>query len=880
MPATANWRGLVLLIASFSASLLHAGEGSDPYRLTREVEPVAQAVSLILNPESEDFSGSARIDLIAHQEFSSFRLHALGPSINRAELISPDGKSTPLSHSVTREAIGLLTLSAPEPLPAGNYQLVMEFTATYQKDGLGLYKTISRGEAYLFTQFEDQHARKVFPCWDEPSFKINWQLTLTVPAHLEAVTNSPPAMERTEGNWKTIQFARTRRMQSYLVAMAVGPLEYVPVEGMSVPGRIVVTKGQGALAAEAARMSPVLLKRLEEYFNIPYPYAKLDQIAAPEFVFGAMENAGLITYSDRILLLESNNATLDHRRGLARIIAHEMAHMWFGNLVTMAWWNDFWLNESFADWLSELIVEQAFPELQINVRQVRSIHTAMRSDALPSIKPIRREVTSESEIGELIDELSYNKGKAILGMVENWIGPNTFRQAMQGYMQKHRWGNTVADDLWKAFSSASGDDIPGMLAGFIEHPGIPLISVSIESRDQVRLTQRRFNNLGDPILPGQWQVPVVILWAKDGQVNQVRLLLKEKSALIEVPGIAEADWIYPNAAEAGYYRWQLSPELTGRLIPHTASLSSVERIGLLDNYTALFNAGLLDGSDYLALLTAMSADPDPEVCRSVIGSIQELEETFITPAIRPVYNTWQRALFRPMLDRIGFDPVPGESMDLASLRARLYGALGYELADPDVVAACRRLAGRFLEDPDQADASLRNVALRVTAYHGDAAFLGRLQTAFAEAPSPIVRQATLNAIGKVHDPALAAEALAWSLGPVPNSTEFTNVAFDLSNDFTLREMTVEWAMEHYHEIAARAPKYYLPWLIFLAGANDQQLFDRWRTFLEDPARLTEPARVNIQKAADELASRLRLRIKEQASVESYLRDFASRAAEE
>lgn len=322
-----------LLCLLAACAVTHATEAIDPLRLTHEVVPVAQSVELTLDPAKDDYTGRTIIDLLASQPFTSFRLHAEGPAFTTATLTSGDGEVTTLTAAVTDAEHNLMTLTAPAALGSGNYKLSIDFTAKYHRDGLGLYKTVSRGDPYLFTQFEDKHARKAFPCWDEPSFKINWQLTIKLPATLEAVTNAAVAIETRAGDAKTIAFGRTPPMPSYLVAFAVGPFEFVPVPGQSVPGRIITPKGQAALAAEAVRLAPPILSRLEEYFGIPYPYAKLDQIAVPEYVYGAMENAGLITYTDRGLLMDAEKPSFSQRRRLASIMAHEMAHMWFGKSV-------------------------------------------------------------------------------------------------------------------------------------------------------------------------------------------------------------------------------------------------------------------------------------------------------------------------------------------------------------------------------------------------------------------------------------------------------------------------------------------------------------------------------------------------------------------
>ena len=870
-------RLLRLLVLCFSALTLGAAEAPDPLRLTRDVLPLSENVELTLDPARDDYTGRVLVDLVASSPFSTIRLHAQGPVISSAIAVSGDGVSTTFTVQMVNAEQGLVALTAPAPLGIGNYRLTLVFSAHYQHDGLGIYKTVSNHDPYLFTQFEDRHARKGFPCWDEPSFKINWQLTLKIPVGLEAVSNAAVANESKDAQWRTISFGRTPPMPSYLVALAVGPFEYVPVPGLPVPGRIVTPRGQAALGAEAARLAPPLLSRLEEYFGIPYPYAKLDQIAVPEYVYGAMENAGFITYTDRLLLQDPERPSFSQRRRLANVMAHEMAHMWFGDLVTMAWWDDLWLNESFADWMCARIVEHQFPEFRIQIQQTREIRGAMRSDALPSITAIRRKVTASTDLAQLADELTYSKGKGILGMVENWIGPAQFRAAMRTYFLQHSWGNTVANDLWAAFSATSGDDITALLTPYVEQPGVPIVSLAFEPDGQLRISQRRFHNLGDPQLAGHWQVPLVVVWGQGGQVHRTRLLLKEQTQVFAVPGLDTADWIYPNADEAGYYRWSLAPALNARLVRHAAALKPIERIGLLDNASALFTAGEMDGTDYLAYVTTFGGDTDPDVSASVIAMASELRGTYVTPRSMPAYRAYMEAMLRPALDRIGLRPVAGEPPTNEPLRSALYSALGHSVGDPDVVAECRRQAALFLEDPRKVGPALRAEVLGVTAYHGDAAFFAALTATLQKTRSPLVRTVVIGALAGFHDPAIATQAMDFSLTPALNSTEFLMITLRTAGDPDHSELATNWVMKHFDEIRAKAPPEYTDRLIGVAAAGTPELFNQLRDFLLAPGRRTEYAEVNITKSSERMTVRQRMRAKEQAHIEAYLATFPGKS---
>ena len=866
------------VLAALLAATALCAEPADPLRLTRTVEPVAQTVELDLDPARDDFTGRVRVNLVVHEATTSFRLHALEPVITSAELLDAAGRRVPLAHAVTEPSLGLITLTAPAPLPPGAYVLELAFRNKFNRAGLGLYKTVSRGDAYLFTQFEDRYARKAFPCWDEPSFKIPWQLTVTVPEGLEVVSNYPAAQESRSGGRKTVAFGRTPPMPAYLVAVAVGPFEYVPVPGLPVPGRIITPRGQAALAGEAARLSPALFARLENYFGIPYPYAKLDLIAVPEYVFGAMENAGLITFRDSLLLVDPAHPPFSARRSLANVIAHETAHMWFGDLVTMAWWDDLWLNESFADWICIKVTAEAYPEFRLNLEQVTDTQVAMRSDAQPSVLTVRRRVTGADDPEQFVDELTYNKGKAVLGMVENWIGPETFRAALRAYFLKHRWGNTTSADLWAAFDGASGQDISALLATFIEQPGLPVVDFSLTPDGRLRLTQRRFANLGVQPADKLWQVPVTFMWSARGQVHHERVLLATAEQTVAIPGLADADWIYPNAGEYGYYRWTLPPALNARLATRAAAvLSPGERLGLLDNVSALLDAGLVSGGDFLTYLAAFAGDPEPEVTQKVIAGLDKVQAAFIAPGREEKFNAFTRALLSPALARIGVKPASGEPDYHAPLRAQLYEQLGRELADPAVVAAAEGFTRQFLADPDSLDASLAGAALAVSAYHGDAALFERMRAAAERNTSPGARRVLLTALGGFHDPVLVDRALAYSLTPALNSTEFLGIATRTAALPGGRRRTVEWAQANFDAIKAKAPPQRTANLINLADGGDATLFAGWRDFLLDPARTTQSAAINATKVADRVALRQLLRERELANIEAYLATFPGKA---
>ncbi len=469
-------------------------------RLGHDVVPTFQEVRLELDATKTDYTGNVAIDLDVTTATRAFRLHAEQMAVTRTSLTmqQADGTWSEVGATATPGEHGLLSVSAERSLEPGKYRLTLDFTNDFNTRATSLYRLESGGEAYTFTQFEADDAREAFPCFDEPSFKIPWQMTLVVPESHLAIANTPIVQETVTDGRKTVTFARTKPLASYFLALATGPLETIPIDGLSVPGRIVTTKGQSHLAAEAARITPPLLSALEAYFGRPYPYEKLDLLAVPEFWPGAMENAGAITFADRVLLVDPSTANTSRRKTLVSVTAHELAHMWFGDLVTMEWWDDLWLNESFASWMGEKITHQVYPEFGTDLTLVQDADEAMRTDGRLTSRAIRQPVSSLNNLLQSADVLAYNKGQAVLGMFEGWTGEETFRQGVRDYLSAHAWENATAQDLWDALSKASGKGVSAAMATFLDQPGMPLVTVELLAGGRVRLSQERFLPAGAP----------------------------------------------------------------------------------------------------------------------------------------------------------------------------------------------------------------------------------------------------------------------------------------------------------------------------------------------------------------------------------------------
>src|SRR6185295_4524495 len=608
---------LFLVLALPAKTTLASGSG----RLLREVLPTAERLKLNLDARKKTYSGTATIDLNVTTAVDSFQFHSEGLKLTAVAL----KKGKVIGASTHRQsAPTMVAVHVAKPLQPGPYTLTVTFTNAFSEQAQGIYRLDTGGESYCFTQFESDDARKAFPCWDEPSFKIPFQITLVVPKAHRAVANTLIARTIPGKTTNTVVFRTTKPVPSYILAIATGPLEMVPIHGMSVPGNVVTVKGKSGLAARAAEMIPPIMAGLERYFGRPYPYDKMDVIAVPEFWPGAMENAGAVTFRDDVLLVDPKTVAASQLATLSEYIAHEFAHQWFGDLVTMDWWDDLWLNEAFAQWMGDKISDEVNPQYSKRVADLRATQGAMSTDARLSTRAIRRPVTAMDNLLEAADELAYQKGQAVLGMFEEWLGPETFRAGVNAYLKEHEWGNAVGEDLWSALSKASGKDASSAMKTFLDQGGLPLVTVDLLPGGQVKLSQKRFLNYGIAS-PGEalWRIPVSLRYSDGSTIRTQHVLLADREMTVTLEGAKTVAWIHPNAGPSGYYRWVTSSDMMNRLASSaTTAMTPIERVGFLGNLSALLAGGLLHGDEYVRLLPRFADDPSPEVILALMDDLE------------------------------------------------------------------------------------------------------------------------------------------------------------------------------------------------------------------------------------------------------------------
>lgn len=847
-----------------------SAETRHPLRLDSNAIPRAQFLELDLRPDSSRYSGRTRIPLEIRAAADSLRLHAEGVVIDSAWL-EQNGKRHVLVPLV--RPAGLAMLKSESAFVAGPAVLHLAFRNPYNTQGTSLYKVVAGGNPYLFTQFEAWDARKAFPCFDEPAFKIPWTISLRIPESYLALANSPLTARDTAGGFQTLAFAESKPMPSYLVAFAVGRFDTLSVPGMSVPGRIYTVKGQAGLAKEAASMAPRLLAKLEEYFGGPMPYPKLDFVAVPEFMAGAMENPGAITFRDALMLFSEAESTPSRRKWLAAVMAHEMAHLWFGDLVTMEWWNDLWLNESFASWMGDRTVDEVFPEFNLKVGSVSGRQWAFRLDAMPTARAIRTPILPTDNPSQSFDGLAYDKGQEILGMLESWLGEDRFRAGIRAYMGRWAWKNASASDLWSSLGEASGQSVEGLMSGYLDHPGVPLVRMQRKDGKAI-LRQQRFLLGGDSVtLAGVWNIPMNLACA-DGK--SIQYLLKEADGHIGIP----AGICHPNRGESGYYRWLLpADELDSLVVNAGARLSERERYALVGNLAALAEAGHTGTEELLQRLYPLARDTSPQVLSAIVESLDGVERDLIDSAAALDFAAYVTSLLRPAMDRLGWSARRGESVLAADLRTRLLFLLARSGRDGKAGRLADTLAERYLKDPRSVDPSLARNALCVYAGRGDLARFLRLRSAFEAASTPGARADLLTALSSFRDSAAVDSALAYALRGPLRAHEFMSIPSGARRPWRdLRSRTLAWVLENNEAILGRRSledAAYLPWFASQAGSAEWEKAKAFFLALDGrvPGMAKEVAKV--QAEVDRLAA---LRARDGARLRIWLASRAMRVA--
>lgn len=848
-----------ILLAGWVSGLGQAQEG----RLDGTARPLKQAVFLHTAPASDSFRGSTQLSLQLVRDTKEIRLHAQDITLDKAVLIGEGQTWTLTAKPAADETV---TLLSPSPLKAGAYRLELEFHGPYNRRSSGLYKYADQGLPYLSTQFEMSHARLCFPCFDEPAFKIPFQLTVEAPKGQSVYSNTPETKLTEQGDWMVHEFAPTPPMPSYLVALAVGPFESAEVEKLSVPGRIVAPRGKIGLSGFARRETPRILGALEGYFGIEYPYPKLDQVAVTEFPHGAMENAGMVTYREDLLLINESTVQQDAETASCMVISHELAHQWFGNLVTMKWWNDLWLNEAFATWMATKIVNQLYPELEYQLSTPQN--RVLGSDANVSTKPIRKPIRNEADIFDGLS-LAYNKGSAVLNMVERWIGEKTFQSGMRAYLSKYRFGNAEAADLWQALGAASDKDVEAVLKAFTEQSGFPLISVTPKGKTLL-VSQTRFLNAGVSAPEQTWTLPLFFRYGAGSREAVATLLLDSPSANLELE--FEPEWIFPDDGAVGYFRWQLPKPRLERLLAHRDRLSNREKLALMWNLQALVNAGVLSAGESLELVVPFLSEDHPSVVGFALSALDANRQLFVHEGNKAGWRSYLKTAIAPVVERFGLTPREGEPAKVQDLRPLLLRLLADELDDEELIATATGQAREYLAGSSKVDPSLADAYLRIAARHGDAAMVEEVKTAMVEASDPQRRTTLLRTLGMFARPEAQSAALNLMLDPSVTSSDLRTLLAENGQDEARRKHLLSWLETHYEALAAKLPTPFLGSIPSSVGdAPNAEELDRVLAFFSKQPDPTGALGRELAKIEERVSTSIATRQRGQESFDAFLK---------
>jgi aminopeptidase N/puromycin-sensitive aminopeptidase len=772
-------------------------------RLPQTVRP--EHYTLILTPDlkAATFSGIETIDVTLAEPTDHITLNAVEIAFESVS-VTAGGKKLPATVALDKNK-QQATFTFAEKLPAGKASLAIAYTGILNNELRGFYLSKTAKRNYAVTQFEAADARRAFPCFDEPAFKATFTVSLTIDEGDTAISNGQiisdtPGDETGPVPGKhTLKFATTPKMSTYLAAFLVGDFQCTTGESDGVTIRSCSTPDKVALTPYSVDVAKFVLHYYNNYFGIPYPLKKLDLIALPDFEAGAMENFGAITFRETALLIDPKTASVGVMKEVVAVIAHEMAHQWFGDLVTMQWWDNLWLNEGFATWMSNKPVAAMHPEWNIDQSVVSGVDGTLGLDSQPTTRAIRAKADTPDEISQMFDGIAYGKAAAVLHTVENYLGEETFRQGVHNYLAAHRYGNATAEDFWGAQTATSHKPVDKIMESLVAQPGAPIITFGEPSNGTVAVRQERFF-LSPSIHPDsaqKWTVPVCFK-TSGGQSCE---LLTPSTDKLHAPA---GSLFYANAGGKGYYRSSYPPSVYAALVKQVeTSLTPGERISLIGDEWAQVRSNKAPIGAYLDLAAAVKTDPSVDVVSETVGGIYAIYVRLApTAEERSALEAWIRSTYAPVYAKLG-PPSEADSSNTREMRAQLFYLLGYYGKDPAVIAQAREISGKYLADPASIDATLGQSALSIAARNGDAALFDQLQKIYETSTNPELQEGALNLLAQFEDPVLVRRSLDYaSSGKVRNQDATIQFATALQIDNN-RDQSWKYIQDNWEKVQAQ-----------------------------------------------------------------------------
>ena len=858
-------------------------------RLGNTVVPTRYRLELRVTPAEESFSGNVSIDLEVRESLDSLWLHGKDFEIDEVFLTDASGNRVAASYEQKHES-GVSLVSLVQTVDAGPATLDISFRRPFDTGTDGLFRVLRGEDAYVATQFQPIAARKAFPGFDEPAFKVPFDLVLVTRSDHVAITTTPEiATETLDDGYVRRVFDTTQPMPTYLLAFAVGPDDLVDygaipanaIRDREVPFRAIATRGLGERLDYALENTDGILTVLEQYFGTPYPYQKLDLIAVPGGFGGAMENIGAITYNE-ILLLMGEESPVSQRRAYTTVHAHELAHMWFGNLVTPEWWNDLWLNESFATWIMFKAAHDYWPNGEFDRETQKRAQEAMSNDSLAAARQIREPVEHNHKISDAFDSITYQKGGGVLAMLERYVGEQEFQAGVRLHMKRHAHGTATAEDF--IASVAEGSDraeIEAAFKSFIEQPGVPLLSTRLNCDDpanpQLTVSQERYAPLGSEIEPnsGQWHVPMCITFSTDDNAKSQCVLLSEAEQTVDLDAGSCPSLVHPNADGAGYYRFALDDAGWLSLIDAVPGMAPPEALALGDSLQAAFKAGKLSGETYVAGMVALVNHNTWDVADAATTHLEAITSILDSEQLPPVESAF-RDIAMPRFARLPDEDDAGTAL----LRQRMQRFLvviakDQEMREPLASAAAARIGLEGDPDPLAAPASELETVFTIGVQDIGEPFFELLLEQAQNDPDPAFRSAARGALARVEDPALVRKLQAALLENKFQGFEFFSIVFRQMFREATKELTYTWFVDNFDEIAVQIPDRFRARALPAIGSAfcSAERADEWRAHIEARAEQLPGYERTLAQATESVRLCAALRDAKATELVTALRDY-------
>jgi alanyl aminopeptidase len=800
------------------------------------VTPTHYNVDLITRPDQRTFSGTVSIDVTLEAPTKLIWLHGQDLKVREATVTSEGGKPIAATWREIPDSDGVVSLSLASEVRGPKARISIKYEADYNRQLEGLYRADDAGEAYLYSQMETIFARRAFPSFDEPRFKTPFDISMTVRTGDSAISNAPVAKETPlDGGLKRVNFATTKPLPTYLIALIAGPFDVVqgppvPKTGFrdrEIPVRGVATKGKGKQLKYALDNTPAILGALENYFGTAYPYEKLDIIAVTDFAYGAMENAGAITYREQLLLIDENSP-LSQKRSYALVHAHELAHQWFGNLVTPAWWNDIWLNEAFATWMGNKAAAAWDPNGEFGRLTLTGALGAMGTDSWHAARAIAQPITSNDDIQNAFDGITYQKGGGVLAMFEQFYDAENFRKGVALHLERKAWGVATAREFLQSVADAN-KDTEGVAAfeSFLNQPGVPLLTTRLECRGpSMAFVVKQSRYFQGPVTPAsqqqRWAIPTCVAYGRGPQRDQMCVIVKEPETRIAIEAPGCPSWVMPNADGAGYFRFELDDAGWDGLVQNATILTDKEILSLMDSMDAAFMAGRMDFDKYLSRLRLVFANRQKgtgitwDQAGDASGRLSWFDGVLLPESSQPQLARVATELYGPLYARLGLEATSdldkSNPTQATLMRSPVVGVMAFQAKAKEVRAELAKRAVAYLGapgdgkvHPDAIDPDLLDEALNVAVQDRGAPFVKDLLVHLKGERNGFIRGRMLSALTRTKDPAIATQVRGLALSDDLRTNEIPTIVFGMMSERSNRAATWAWFKDNFEELKKRTP---------------------------------------------------------------------------